>query len=210
MDTEPQEMPPPEETEKFRPQRMVTVIPDQEATPEKQALTDQATAFAEELSDSFRGKFWEVVAETEKEEGQWPESIRRFIEEKGFDLPRLCVAADTETTNELIESFDLEDPGGAKLRPDEILVVFNLPKPLDFFWRKGHEVPTPTVIGWGNIYERTIPNVWDEWDEAGPRFGLEVNRLNQPGEHEPGNYYYVWAVSQQPPQATFPYPAIST
>lgn len=50
----------------------------------------------------------------------------------------------------------------------------------------------PQVIDWGELYGRLMPVIWHFMDS--PPLNINPVRINPIGEHDPGNYYYVWQI----------------
>ena len=85
-----------------------------------------------------------------------------------------------------------------------LLLVFQLPKPLSQFWWKGgadswgdlSEDVQDTVIEWGHFYRELMPIVWEEQGRHENESGLDFQRVNGVGEHDPKKYYYIWEMSE--------------
>lgn len=96
-------------------------------------------------------------------------------------------------------NFPLDEDSPA-VKKNKWFCIFNLPKAVDKFWRKGavsHAGGFPLekqIINWGEIYEKAIAQVWGRMDESQSATSLTLDRLNSIGEHEFGKYYYVWGI----------------
>ena len=80
---------------------------------------------------------------------------------------------------------------------DNLVVVFRLPRPVDWHWDKGNNGSTvkSTANLWGDSYDELITRVWDIWNISDEKYSLDLVRINEVGEHEKGNFYYIWEVS---------------
>ena len=116
-------------------------------------------------------------------------SFFKKIYEKGILAPAFDIYGKT-TGDAFLSSLGI-DWGIDK---NDILLVFNLPKPLAIFWRKGKEVePAKGMIQWGDIYWRNMPVIWEYVGD--PPQGLSLQRINENGQHDANKYYYLWEVS---------------
>ena len=48
------------------------------------------------------------------------------------------------------------------------------------------------VIGWGSIYDRVISTFQNAVGEYAGKSPVDFERINEAGEHDPDEYYYVY------------------
>jgi hypothetical protein len=95
--------------------------------------------------------------------------------------------------------------GDFTLSSEQAIVIFHLPKPLDFFWWKGAPefiggLPVHgTAIEWGKIYDELLHTIWEEVGREECEGELDFARVNDKGHHEKGIFYYIWSVSRHSP-----------
>jgi hypothetical protein len=131
------------------------------------------------------------------------EKIIKYIKEKRLDYPTFKLRFGREA-DKMLETVGLEPRFGQE--PRKGVLLFQLPKPLAKFWRKGSEDKDDkgmdmqgTVIEWGKIYRSVTPVIWRTLDEYYESEGLDLDRINAVGEHDPNRYYYVWLLDKSRP-----------
>lgn len=85
-----------------------------------------------------------------------------------------------------------------------MLLEYNLPKPLAYFWSKGGEnmwgnksVQVGSSINeWGIFYREVTQLVWAAIDRHLSEHNLSLLRVNPINVHDTKKYYYVWIASQ--------------
>ena len=98
-------------------------------------------------------------------------------------------------------NFDQDDKING-YEDDDWILVYNLPKPVGQFWKKGSDgwVEQGTkieeqIINWGKLYQTITEQIWGLIDIYYNSRGLKLTRLNPVGVHEPLNFYYIWKVT---------------
>lgn len=113
-------------------------------------------------------------------------------------LPNFTIASKNQA-RALLKEYRLY----GEINKQSLLLVFQLPKPLAHFWWKGGtdswgdlaEDVGGTVIEWGHFYRKLMPVIWEAQGRHENENGLLFYRLNDFGEHDPTQYYYVWKIS---------------
>ena len=85
-----------------------------------------------------------------------------------------------------------------------LLVVFQLPKHLAQYWWKGGTESwgqesldiEDSAIEWGHFYRELMPVIWEAVGRYENELGLDFERINSGGEHDPKKYYYIWKIIQ--------------
>lgn len=165
---------------------------------EKKDLLEEVIRFAREGTDIFKNEVDQALQRYKEGRGSevlTDEIIRKFIE-KDYDLPEFKILDGVEANKLLfeIDGIDEGDPNANiwKLEDDELLVVFNLSKPLARFWYKGPTENPPTHIEWGNFYYHGKEAVWSHAGEEILHGKLNLDRRNDAGQHDSKKYSYVW------------------
>ncbi len=166
---------------------------------ETKRCLDKTRTFCNELSEKFRQTFLILLEEYRNERRKISQKIVDYLLEKKFDLPNFTIAHGNKAQKLLEEyGFDIKNNG------KNLLLVFQLPKPLSQFWWKGgvdswgdlSEDVQDTVIEWGHFYRELMPVVWEEQGYHENEHGLVFNRINGIGDHDPKKYYYIWEMSE--------------
>lgn len=174
-------------------------VQENELDVETKRCLDKTRVFCSELSEEFRQTFLSLLERYRNERRQISQKIVDYLLEKNFDLPNFTIAHG-EKVQELLEEYGLD----IKTNGQNLLLVFQLPKPLSQFWWKGgagswgdHSVDMQDkVIEWGHFYRELMPIVWEEQGRHENESGLDFNRINRVGEHNPKKYYYIWEMSE--------------
>lgn len=174
-------------------------VREHELDSETKRCLDKTRMFCSELSEEFRQTFLSLLEQYRNERRQVSQKIVDYLLEKNFDLPNFTIAHG-EKVQELLEEYDLD----TKINGQNLLLVFQLPKPLSQFWWKGgadswgdmSEDVQDSVIEWGHFYRELMPVVWEEQGRHENESGLDFNRVNGVGEHDPKKYYYIWEMSE--------------
>jgi len=171
----------------------------EKADRDRRSLVENARRFAVETSKHFQEAFVEVLRAYQTERRKIADVIIQYIKDKKFDMPQFTVA-DWRHGKKFLHDAGCEN---FVFRDDTLLMVFNLPKPLSYFWWKGGEdawgdervrVVGPSVIEWGHFYRALMPVIWQQVGFEFAEGTLDFYRINAPGEHDPEKYYYIWEV----------------
>lgn len=173
-------------------------IDEYQLTLESQDCLDLCMDFASAITASFRSDFTFLLEEYRKEHPVLTNAIYNYAKENdGFSLPEFKIL-DAKFADIFLNNINWQ---GERPGNDHFLLVFQLPKFLANFWWKSEytssdKIPsTPhSQVNWGDFYYALMPVVWEEIDAYEYNHGLYLNRINDFGQHEPKNYYYMWIV----------------
>lgn len=166
--------------------------------PEQKKCLDRTREFCNELSKNFSADFLSVIEEYQNEGRPISQKIIDYLLEKKFDLPEFTILQG-QSARELLIGFDLD----SEVEDKELLLVFQLPKPLARFWWKGganlegneSRGKEDKVIEWGHFYRELMGGVWHLQGYYENEKGLDFCRVNDYGEHDPKKFYYVWKMN---------------
>lgn len=177
-------------------------------------LLKEIAVFILFLTEQYREWFWKIF----RKESKAGERLEHYIQEKRFDVPRFVILSSSAIqagkldeyypVNEIIQEImteeyeDLETKRAAvqelrdltTLATDQVILIFNLPKPVAHFWWKEMDQSGVGLIGWGNFYRRLMPVVWEIVGLFSCESNLIFERINACGEHDPKKFYYIWRV----------------
>jgi hypothetical protein len=164
----------------------------------KLALLEKIRNFSADASENFRSTFIGLLLD---KKGQISKRMADHINAKSLDLPSFTIAEGSRA-QEILRDFGFEE----EIDKKEFLVSFQLPKPLAHFWWKGGEEGEDSkvknvgydIIEWRKFYEKLMPVIWSSQAEYENEEGLDFNRINDFGEHDPKKYYYIWRVGKWP------------
>ena len=157
----------------------------------------EARFFCADVSSRFQERFISLIESYRKEQSILSQEIIDYLLKKKFDLPEFAIMQGVEAEN-FISEMELNN-----LRDkDNIVINFQLPKPLAHFWWKGGEDSwgmlgerATGTIEWGHFYRELMQEVWSVQGEYENEHGIGFSRLNDIGQHDPKKYYYVWEVN---------------
>jgi len=186
-----------QEIENIRP-NVKELLDEKTLSPEQRDCLNKIREFCDELSENFRTEFLSLLEQYHKERRQISQKIVDYLLEKNFDLPQFTVSQGKQA-NDLLDSFNLN----AEVGDQNLLLTFQFPKPLAQYWWKGGanswgnlaEDMEDRVIEWGYFYRELIQEVWYLQGFYEDEKGLNFYRLNNIGEHDPKNFYYVWEIN---------------
>ncbi len=165
---------------------------------ESKKCLEKIRTFCHEVSQEYKEEFLSLLERYEKERHLISPKIMDYLLKKRFDLPQFIISHG-ERANELLSDFGFE----AKIDDSNLLLVFQLPKPLAQFWWKGDigsqgemsEKIDNAAIEWGRFYRELMPIIWEAQGRHENENDLDFYRINKLGEHDPKKYYYVWEIS---------------
>ncbi len=184
--------------ERKTPQNIKILIENSQTSEKKQDCLEKTKSFCTELTTEFENTFLFLLNEYSNNRREIPASIKHYIEEKNFNLPSFLIA-DAEASKDILTGFNFFD---SYIKKENLLLVFQLPKPLAQFWWKGGAYSwgdnsvdiQDTAIEWGHFYRELMPVVWENQGYYENEIGLNFYRINDIGQHSPNNYYYIWEV----------------
>ncbi len=161
-------------------------------TPEQLESLQKVRDFAMQTSVTYRKNMRFVMKAYQKHNPNFTDEIIQKMMDRGYDVPDFSIYG-AESAQEF---FNTNAELGVTEYSQNFLVNFNLPKPLGRFWYKGgndaKSVPVPEgAVEWGHFYRTTMPAIWNSVDRVAAS-GLYLNRINEFGQHDPLNYYYLW------------------
>ncbi|HMB26344.1 MAG TPA: hypothetical protein VKP03_02920 [Patescibacteria group bacterium] len=172
---------------------------EEELTAEAKRCLEKTRIFCNELSEDFKQTFLALLEQYKQDRRQISQKILDYLLEKDFILPGFTIAG-KEQTQTLLAEYEFY----AEIDKKNLLLVFQLPKPLAQFWWKGGAESwgdrsldiKDNAIEWGHFYRELMPVVWETQGRHENENGLDFFRLNAVGEHDPKKYYYMWEMSE--------------
>jgi len=176
--------------------RITELLDENQLNREAKLSLVEVRKFCLELSQSFQDAFLEIIEEYGRERRPIPPKIKEFLNQKNLHLPNFLIAHG-KGAQDLLADYDFN----YKISANNLLLVFQLPKPLAQFWWKGGRNPKAidvdgTVIEWGKFYEMLMSEVWATYNRYQGKNGLLFYRINEVEQHDPEKYYYIWEVGQ--------------
>lgn len=166
--------------------------------------------FEEKLRDVFHEKLARILKDYRYGNDQKiGDKILNYLEAHKMLYPRMSVLFSGEA-DVAIKKYGFSHP---PVQEREALIIFRLPKQLDNFWWKSSQLANESirkneqelayadasqlnrqVIEWGTIYDQVMPAVWDTRNSFIDENKIDFERLNEFGQHNIDNYYYLWLV----------------
>jgi len=88
--------------------------------------------FCIDLSRKFQKRFSELIDEYQEKDSKLSNEIVDYLQQMKLDIPKFIIANKAKAKY-LLNDFDID----VKIKEDSLLLVFNLPKQLAQYWRKG-------------------------------------------------------------------------
>ncbi len=174
-------------------------IDESKLTPEQLETLENVREFAKNTSKTYRSVMRLLMNAYQQYNPNFTDKIIGQMKDHGYDLPSFSIYSQQAAT----EFLGRQDGLGidSLLNQDSFLVNFNLPKPIGRFWYRGgsgsKSIPVPPgAIEWGEFYRRSMPVIWNATDRAPFAEQIYLDRLNQFGQHDPKNFYYLWEASK--------------
>ncbi len=174
------------------------LVENKELTEETEGCLNKAREFCSDLSEDFKQKFTDLLDEYRSNQRQLSQKIIDYLLEKKFDLPNFTIAHGRQAS-ELLKDLGFNN----EIQDNNLLLVLQLPKPLSQFWWKGGgdswgsaAKDAEGTVEWGHFYRELMPVVWGQHGYYEDERGLNFDRINDLGEHNPKKYYYIWEMSQ--------------
>ncbi|OGF30207.1 hypothetical protein A2533_05195 [Candidatus Falkowbacteria bacterium RIFOXYD2_FULL_35_9] len=170
---------------------------------EQRRLYEQVKQFCLETSAEFKQEFVLLLDRYKDKNKVLSDKIIEFLVKNKIDVPKFellnGVAALKALKTSKLETHDIA--------PNDLIVIFNLPTPLAVYWWKGgvEEWGDSSVkidgqiIEWGLFYRRLMNVIWGMQGYYENEKNLKFERLNEPCQHDPKNYYYVWRITSYQP-----------
>lgn len=181
------------EAEIRRTQLNIAVQAEAEISLETAQLISAVQGFCERASHDFREEFLRLLAEYQAGKSSVSEKIVGYLKEKKFELPRFAIADGTFAHTILAEC----GLSNVVISRGYLLLLFNLPKPLSFYWWKGDDISQGAEypsVEWGYFYRALMPVIWEAVGKEESEGKCTFTRLNEAGHHDPEKFYYIWEV----------------
>lgn len=165
-------------------------------------LFEKFFALTQEISSLTQAAIYNHLTTDPQDWGSERAGIIDQLRKKGLNSPSFRIFSKVQL-EEITKEIDLdpEEWNAYAAENHTWFCIFNLPKPLNRFWRKGSSKKIggspmgPRIIDWGKIYEdEVMPQILGRIEEAQLATGLTLSRLNRP-KHHTDEYYYVWGLS---------------
>lgn len=180
--------------------------PAEQLSGREKELFDEIIGFCGRLTDCFEKKFITLLGDDQSKVVDPDGRVKDFLIKHKMTKPWFMVM-DKEGAKSFLKEFYLSPIERGTDVDSSFIVLFNLPKPLEQWWKKGkgswggeYDDIHGMAIEWGRYYRESMLVVWDELDVEdengqslkGVDWDFFVNRLNAVADHVPGWYYYVW------------------
>ncbi len=183
---------------KKTPSNITELLEEGELGVEGSMCLEKIRSFCHEVSEEYKEEFLSLLDTYRKEGHLISSKIIDYLMEKKFNLPQFIISQG-ERANGLLSDFELD----GKINDQNLLLVFQLPKPLAQFWWKGDigsqgemsKKIDNAAIEWGRFYRELMPIVWEAQGRQENENNLDFRRINKFGQHDPKKYYYVWEIS---------------
>lgn len=160
--------------------------------------------FASIITNGFVNGLSKFAQEEIALKGSSMAPVFQYVKDKDLDKPTFMVMGQPAAKDFLTAHYL------PALENDEILMTFQLPKPLATFWHKGvykwgeKGVDTRNmVIEWGVFYRKLLPKVWHKLQHENTVGHFISRRINMVGEHDSKDYYYAWGIKKTSPLFNF-------
>ena len=157
--------------------------------------------FAEKFRQKFQATLRKQIETYREGGGIMSDRIKDYLLEKDMLLPRLDICSG-EAALSFLQKTNLLDTTKFEVGKD-LMLVFQLPKPLAQFWWKGDTSGSSKGVNvdldgvgveWGKFYHDIMPIVWEFIGEIECESNVYMVRVNDCGQHDPNLYYYVWKI----------------
>lgn len=170
---------------------------------EQRELVGRAGAFAERVVQRLQARFHELLDAWQREHSPISRDMSAYIREQGMDKPTLRIY-DAQTGATCLQKYGYRDNF---LKNDDLVIVFDLPKPVSAYWWKGRKLIDKAkekqavggmAIEWGALYDEMLDDLWAEVGREQCEGELSFSRVNDTGEHKSLEFYYIWIARQRP------------
>jgi hypothetical protein len=147
------------------------------------------------MSEAFQVAFHELLDRYQQERAKIPPKVIQYLLERGHDLPKFMIF-DAGRGEEYLASQGFS----CQIHAGGFVLLFQLPKPLAYFWFKGPyndedgervDLTRGEVTEWGWFNNQVLSVIWQGVDDS-ETFRFE--RINGFGQHAASEYYYLWEV----------------
>ena len=179
--------------------RVEYFVNEEALSPEAKRHLEEARIFMGSITLKFKERFSELIREYSEKKRAVSAEMLGYLSSHKLDVPSFGVY-DRASAPAFLRDAKLSP---VEIGSESLLVVFNLPKPLAYFWWKGGtdswgfsgEDIGSTAVEWGHFYRELMPVVWEEVGFAECEGKIEIERINDAGIHDPGKFYYVWKLA---------------
>lgn len=174
-----------------------------------EAMTDQQKEifymtkdFCQEVSEVYREDFLRELDSYQKKRRQISPKIIDYIIDKKMIMPEFTLM-NWEQGQEFLRENNLEIEEHYH-NQENFILVFQLPQCLaKFWWKEGYSFADTRndsrIIEWGYFYRVLMRNIWGVLGYYECEKDMNFDRVNQCGQHDEDNYYYVWQVDMYYP-----------
>lgn len=169
-------------------------IDESKLSEEQLELLGKVRTYAQKTSKTYRTAMRVLMIAYQQHNPNFTDEMIQKMKERGYDLPDFSIYSPEVAQKFLSEQSELGIEG---IQEGDFLVNFNLPRPIGRMWYRGgngkQSIPVPEgAIEWGEFYRRTMPVIWNAADRAAMTEKLNLDRLNQFGQHDAQKYYYLY------------------
>lgn len=161
---------------------------------DKAELCQKTIEFAEKLSAKFSEYFMNIIGKYANNEERRVKIIK-YLKNNNFEMPRFIVVGNDELASNKLNELGLPS---IKRFKNSVNLIMLMPKPLEKFYYKRNETEPANDynIPWGDILSELSSYSWHHIESAAEEHGISIYRINTPGQHVAGEYYYAFEVAE--------------
>jgi hypothetical protein len=189
------------QTKKINP-KISYFVDTRERNDKKELLTD-VYKFIKNITQDFNNEFACLIKEYFNKRTIKSKRIENYLDKYENRIPSFLVYDFEEGLKWLEKNKLVNDVSEHMFNEEDVMVIINLPKPMAQWWWKGGDESwgnlgqkvDNTVIEWGHFYRECMDSIWNNINELAEEKHVEMYRLNDVGQHNPSEYYYIWSIS---------------
>ncbi len=169
-------------------------------------LVEVSSELASNIKQAYEQHFRQAIDTYRQEVGPFPQKVEDYLEKMEWFKPSIGLLTATEAKEKLGQLEFMYE--AESWHNNDMLMVFNLPKPLAQYWNKYGTEEHPQqrqkingmALEWGYFY-RTLSQIpWNSVNQvAQSNERIEINRINQIGQHSK-DYYYLFRLTEYTPE----------
>lgn len=148
-----------------------------------------ALFFAQASSLRFVDRYLRLLDAHQRRQGINGSNVACFLAERGMIAPTFRIY-DSNTAELVLAGLAFEN---AHIDPRHLLMIFDLPEQLHRWYYPDGDA-CEMGVPWRSFYASLIQGVKDSLGQESRCGALGFNRLNEIGDHSPGEFYYVLEV----------------
>jgi len=164
-------------------------------------LVRKIRIFCNLVTREIKKRFLSLLKECKNGGRQVSQRIIDYLVERNLVIPSFEIL-NGQNASERLKDIGLSDE---YVEEGSFVLIFQLPKPMAQFWWKGGAESWSSfgvevdgmVIEWGYFYREIMPIVWGLQGYYENEVELQFLRVNEIGQHDPKNYYYVWKIYER-------------